>query len=369
MKQITYFKKQSVSEHRKIPLSTIVLPPISLPSLQDDDKSSDILEKIVNKSSTAMSNDVVLQKTLETHKNEEQKTPEQARLEQTVKCLQEQHQLMLTGLHEEIEKLKTRNRELQFQVIFGKLPVSSNSSSASSTSEDDPKHKLFTSPKVTANYTSIQVELLEKELGELRVQVQEQESRNLYLSAIVDEQKKQLERYDRRREKEQQRTNGSSEAEMELMQKLEDAQTMIRQLRRENSDLRKESVISGQNVAAPRSVHPQQNLRENTSFQYSRGHHHRGGNARDHRSHNNHYNNRGAWFPPLHTQQFWQGGRSHLDRCQEQATNLPEIAGMSENVPQHHHHQYHGRRNNNHRYNGDGRNKYRNGQNRGNKPS
>lgn len=43
------------------------------------------------------------------------------------------------------------------------------------------------SPK---NMTPLQVELLERELSELKIQMQEIESRNVYLSAIVDEQKK-----------------------------------------------------------------------------------------------------------------------------------------------------------------------------------
>lgn len=44
---------------------------------------------------------------------ETSKGPEQiriAQLEQNIKFLQEQHQLMLTGLHNEIEVLKNRNR-------------------------------------------------------------------------------------------------------------------------------------------------------------------------------------------------------------------------------------------------------------------
>lgn len=38
--------------------------------------------------------------------------------------------------------------------------------------------------------TPLQVELLERDLSELKLQMQEVESRNVYLSAIVDEQKK-----------------------------------------------------------------------------------------------------------------------------------------------------------------------------------
>lgn len=48
---------------------------------------------------------------------------------------------------------------------------------------------MYTSPK-PVNITPLQIEILEKELGELKFQLQEVESRNVYLSAIVDEQKK-----------------------------------------------------------------------------------------------------------------------------------------------------------------------------------
>lgn len=40
------------------------------------------------------------------------------------------------------------------------------------------------------NVVPLQVEILEKELGEMKIQLQESECRNVYLSAIVDEQKK-----------------------------------------------------------------------------------------------------------------------------------------------------------------------------------
>lgn len=45
------------------------------------------------------------------------------------------------------------------------------------------------SPK-QVNVTPLQVELLEREMSDLKIQLQEAESRNVYLSAIVDEQKK-----------------------------------------------------------------------------------------------------------------------------------------------------------------------------------
>ncbi|XP_050311204.1 hrp65 protein-like isoform X2 [Anthonomus grandis grandis] len=324
----------------------------------------------VNKSKGgAVSSEVVLQKHLmdpATNNEEEQqdpKTPEQVRLEQNIKFLQDQHQAMLNGLQGEIERLKTKNRELQFQLIFGKTPVASSSSSPSS--PEDEKHKLYTSPRVLNNTTPLQVELLEKELGELKMQMTEQESRNVYLSAIVDEQKKQLERYDRRREKEQQQQRTPGDAEAELLRKLEDAETLIRQLRRENSDLRRENQEMQQNES---TAHGQER----------RGY--RGGGGRGHRSggHNNgYYNGRGGgggggWFPPVHTQNFWQGGRTqHQHERPLDGPNLPELPSDGA-ASQHYHHQgNHGRKggNNNHHYhqNGEGR-KYRGGH-KGGKPS
>ncbi|XP_066151825.1 rab11 family-interacting protein 4B-like isoform X2 [Euwallacea fornicatus] len=373
MRQITYARRHQIMESRKVPLSTIILPPITPPN-QECVNGTEFLRKLmVNKTKTnGVANEVIIPKIQEVQKMEDQsvKTPEQMRLEQNIRFLQDQHQLMLAGLHGEIEKLKARNRELQFQLIFGKSPVSSSSTSPS-TPDEDIKHKLYTSPKVLTNATPLQVELLEKEMGELKIQMQEQESRNLYLSAIVDEQKKQLERYDRRREKEQQqRSSGPAEAEVELMRKLEDAESLIRRLRRENSDLRREN--QNMNDAAHGS-HQQgkQQYRENNGYQPPRGPR---GSGRGHRNTNGHYNNRGGWFPPLHTQNFWQGGRPQHDRPHhEQATNLPDIPSLSEGPSSSHQppqQQYQGRKgsNNNHCHNGESR-KYRGGHNRGNKLS
>lgn len=67
-----------------------------------------------------VNNDVVIPKHQEIQKNEDQssKTPEQVRLEQNIRFLQDQHQLMLAGLHGEIEKLKARNRGRNYFVKF-----------------------------------------------------------------------------------------------------------------------------------------------------------------------------------------------------------------------------------------------------------
>lgn len=39
-----------------------------------------------------------------------------AQLEQNIRFLQEQHQLMLTGLHKEIDNLRHRNRGMHFRI-------------------------------------------------------------------------------------------------------------------------------------------------------------------------------------------------------------------------------------------------------------
>lgn len=49
------------------------------------------------------------------------KGPEQARiaqLEQNIRFLQEQHQLMLAGLHTEIQSLKNRNRGMKISQVY-----------------------------------------------------------------------------------------------------------------------------------------------------------------------------------------------------------------------------------------------------------
>ncbi|XP_018561122.1 uncharacterized protein LOC108903432 isoform X2 [Anoplophora glabripennis] len=275
-----------------------------------------------------------------------------AQLEQNIKFLQEQHHLMLTGLHKEIESLKSRNRELQFQLVFvkGTLPSSGSPSSP----EDDAKHKVYSSPK-PFNITPLQVEILEKELSDLKLQLQETESRNLYLSAIVDEQKKKLERYERDREKERER---AIQPDPELLRKLDDAEAIIRRLRRENSDLRRENCLTTAHYQQPREPPAQ---RENGYTSPRSGQNQgRGNSGGRHRSNNGgHY--RGNWFPPLHSQSYWQGGRNNERNGlpvdgQNVLPNLQPGEGPNGT-------QYQGRRgtNNNHYHNGDGR-KYRGGQ-------
>ncbi|XP_017777605.1 PREDICTED: hrp65 protein-like isoform X1 [Nicrophorus vespilloides] len=284
--------------------------------------------------------------------------PRVAQLEQNIRYLQEQHQLMLNGLHHEIDVLRHRNRELQFQLITG-LNLSSPSSP-----DDDTKHKVYNSPK-QVNITPLQVEILEKELSEMKVQWQESESRNVYLSAIVDEQKKKLERYERDRERERER---SIQPDPELLRKLDDAESLIRRLRRENSDLRRENALTNPPAYQQREFHNRDGCGTYQQQQQPRGGGGGGnnrGNGRNRGNGGNHY--RGNWFPPLHSQSYWQNGRGQERNgsASVDGTSLPSLpAGGGGGSGQ-----YQGRRggNNNH-YNGEGR-KYRGNQSRGQKPS
>ncbi|XP_060522248.1 uncharacterized protein LOC132699510 isoform X2 [Cylas formicarius] len=311
MRQIKFIRRNA--DHRRVPLNTIVLPPLTPPSAGTN---AHLIGKfVVNKSKSGNGNggDIVLPRSPDLSSRNgvtTSKSPDQTRitqLEHNIKFLQEQHQLMLAGLHSEIEILKSKNRELQFQLVFvrGSTPTSSSSPSSP---DEDMKHKVYSSPK-PFNSTPLQIELLEKEMGELKLQMQDVESRNVYLSAIVDEQKKKLERYEREREKEREHRVNSDENE--LLRKLDDAEVLIRRLRRENSDMRR-GVQAGS--SAPQQqvhYHGQQQHNRDNGYQSPRPQGNRGGSGR-HRSGNNgqHYN-RGGWFPPLHSQNFWQGNRSN----------------------------------------------------------
>ncbi|KYB25959.1 uncharacterized protein LOC100142448 isoform X1 [Tribolium castaneum] len=346
MRHLGVQRSTSVLENsRRVPLSTIILPPLSPPL---PEKASELVGKVlVNKSKSGGVNSELVavprSQDVPSHSPERPKGPDSARvaqLEQNIRFLQEQHQLMLTGLHNEIESLRIRNRELQFQLVFVKGTLPSSPSSP----EDDSKHKVYSSPK-QINITPLQVEILEKELGELKFQLQEIESRNVYLSAIVDEQKKKLERYERDREKERER---ALQPDPELLRKLDDAEAIIRRLRRENSDLRRENAGVS---------HFQMRDSTGTYKEPQKGGNQRGmGRHRGNGS--GHY--RGNWFPPLHSQSFWQQGSRPERNGSAENTALPNLQTSNST-------QYQGRRgaNNNHYHEG---RKYR-GQNKSTKPS
>lgn len=276
-------------------------------------------------------------------------------LEQNIKYLQEQHALMLTGLHHEIDCLRHRNRELQFQLVFVK---GTNASTPSSPEDDKPK--LYSNSPKVLNVVPLQVEILEKELGEMKIQLQESECRNVYLSAIVDEQKKKLERYERDRERERER---GIQPDPELLRKLDDAESLIRRLRRENSDLRRENAAA--TVAASATVaFPQPQQQRDYHQSRNNGSRRRGGNGGNTGSSvvggstaganpsvstanvsgaggggANGQSYRPNWFPPLHTQNYWQQQNrpqaSHVDSLPQLTTGGHHVVYPSQQGPMH----------------------------------
>lgn len=131
----------------------------------------------------------------------------------------------------------------------------------------------------------------------------------------------------------------------ELISKLDDVESLVRKLRRENDDLRREVTdIRSQPQPQPQLQpqlqsqsqphmqpqmhhHQSSNNGQNQQFQHQqhRGGRHRGGHYRGHR------------FPPLHTQSYWQGGRSQdKDDGTSAGTSLPSLNMNGGQPPQHH---------------------------------
>lgn len=161
---------------------------------------------------------------------------------------------------------------------------------------------------------------------------------------------RKLERYERDREKERER---STQPDQDLLRKLDDAEAIIRRLNRENSDLRHENAA----FYSPRDLGHSNGYTSSRSGGHSNN---RGNDGR--RGNGGHY--KGNWFPPLHSQSYWQGGRSN------ERNNLP-VEGTSAlpslNRNESH---YNGKKgsNNNHYHHGEGR-KYRGGQKNNSKPT
>ncbi|XP_063216394.1 uncharacterized protein LOC134527551 isoform X2 [Bacillus rossius redtenbacheri] len=214
-------------------------------------------------------------------------------LEQNIRLLQEQHHAMLASLHQEVEQLRQRNRDLQFQLVFAKGGITlSSSPSPTSSSEDDGKPKAVLSPK-QPNVTPLQVEILERDIAELKSALQEANTRNLYLSGIVDEQKKKLDGLERRgpeaRTDRRDAQNQVDEADPDLVLKLEEVQKVVRRLRRENDDQRRELGT----------------LRSSLGIGGARGGHHRS----QHQQSQSQSQLQSQRFPPLHSHGYWHHGQ------------------------------------------------------------
>lgn len=221
-----------------------------------------------------------------------------AQLEQNMKFLQEQHQATLVALHQEVETLRQRNRDLQFQLVFSK---GSNVSSPVTSPEDGGNG--FVKPKGSpscVNVTPLQVELLEKDLQDIKTSLNEAKRHNIHLDDIIEKQKKMLELKDIEEKKLAvndigiQVGGGPDPLQMDLTTRLEDAEAMVKRLRRENEDQRREIATIKASLYNGNGSNGR-NRRPNNS------HHNRAsqGEGDEHTSHK---------FPPLQTQSYWHRG-------------------------------------------------------------
>ncbi|XP_026289880.1 uncharacterized protein LOC113214656 [Frankliniella occidentalis] len=248
-------------------------------------------------------------------------------LEQNIKFLKEQHHLMLTSLHHEVETLRQRNRDLQFQLVFSKGSFALVKSTPSSP-EDDSKPQVTLSPK-QVNVSSLQVEILERDLAELRSLLNEAKAQNSSLENIIDEQKKQLESsINKLVPSSDDPPISSINPDPDLAFKLEDAEKVIRRLRRENDEQRRELAMikANQNKdqgAAGGSVHQrpsnqwsQQSYepqREYYNEQHRESREQRRESAKettqdgpsDQPEHQQDGPREGSRFPPLNNTKFW----------------------------------------------------------------
>lgn len=216
-------------------------------------------------------------------------------LEQNLHFLQEQHQIMLSSLHHEVEILRQRNRDLQFQLVFSKGGISLLHSGSDSSPEDDIKPKAL-SPK-QHNTQPLQVEMLEKDVAELRAALSEANTSNAALTALLEQQKKQLE------------AAGTKNSEAEYDSKLEEAEKLIRRLRRENEDQRRE-------MASLRASFSKSNGNTGGSGRHANGRRGGGGQLHDQQQHR---------FPPLHSQSYWHHSQQHTH-------DSPEFSTQSNNT-------------------------------------
>ncbi|XP_011303841.1 uncharacterized protein [Fopius arisanus] len=225
-------------------------------------------------------------------------TDRAALLEQNMKFLQEQHQATLIALHQEVEILRQRNRDLQFQLVFTK-----GTACASSPSSPEDNSNGFVKSKgspVSVNVTPLQIELLERDLEELRVSFNETKKHNQHLQEVIDEQKIELEKTDQRKEQTVSdvgiQVGDTQEVHNDLATRLVDAEALVKRLRRENADQQREiaSMKTASAKSGNRSGHGRGRANENP-------HHSRGASGDPGQSNRHPYK-----FPPLEGESYWR---------------------------------------------------------------
>ncbi|CAH0585963.1 unnamed protein product [Chrysodeixis includens] len=219
-----------------------------------------------------------------------------AHLEHSVRFLQEQHRQMLSGLHAEIEALRERNRDLQFQLIFNK--------------ESPPKANSPVEEPAESNETKLKREVtrLEREASVARGETKTAEARADQLQRLVDAQTEKL------RELEVKASSCScgaagpaAESRGELRARLGEAERLVRRLRADAERQRRELQCM------KNSLHASLRASGLDAYGYQNNYH----------------------FPPVHTPDFWReplreeftmvGSRGRSSR---RPLTLPELAGQ-----------------------------------------
>merc|ERR1719323_549863 len=179
------------------------------------------------------------------------------RLERNIAWLTEQHSSMLAQLHNEIESLKCRNRELQFQLLMGAPAGTTSNLIPSPPSTSDPSTNVTTlnpsnlgTPEDVAdnhgnNLTLIstlggvaplQAEILDNEIKELQATLHEARRRNVYLSSLVEQQKRKLAQLEEieKEAAEKEPSRPASSVPPDFLKKLAEAEELVQTLRKQN---------------------------------------------------------------------------------------------------------------------------------------
>jgi len=178
------------------------------------------------------------------------------RLERNIAWLTEQHSSMLAQLHNEIESLKCRNRELQFQLLMG-APAGTTSSLIPTSSSDAPTNLTtlanpsnlgtpedaadihgnnLTLISTLGGVAPLQAEILDNEIKELQATLHEARSRNVYLSSLVEQQKRKLAQLEEieKEAAEKEPSRPASSVPPDFLRKLAEAEELVQTLRKQN---------------------------------------------------------------------------------------------------------------------------------------
>ncbi|CAH0715876.1 unnamed protein product, partial [Brenthis ino] len=237
-----------------------------------------------------------------------------AHLEHSVRFLQEQHRLMLSGLHTEIEALRERNRDLQFQLIFNKESTVKPAQPTPDDTAESNEEKLRK-----------EVSRLEKEAAAARGEARAAEARALQLQKLVDAQTEyvhilllysitsnlsstELKLREAEARAPAAAEAGAEEGRAELRLRLAEAERLVRRLRADAERQRRELQCM------KNSLHASLRASGLDGYGYQNNYH----------------------FPPVHTPDFWReplreeysmGSRNRNNR---RPLTLPELTAVGQ---------------------------------------